>query len=222
MGRARQHLHAPGAPDAGVRDVSIAANLVGGVHDDDPPVVPHRQQARHLPNHGRFPHARPALHAFVAVRLQRSSSRGLIFLRAPQYSSVAVKLSWKWLWELHAGMLSGFCISTRHTFRRSGPPPRIPCWGAAPTMKSIELPDATRSAAIAALPSTARPARHVRPTMRPSRLRMQEMRCSVRSIPALLSSPKSPSCIRQDTFQHAGYGISTVLVGARRDCPPMP
>ena len=148
--------------------------------------------------------------------------QGLIFLRAPQCSSVAVKLSWKWLWELHAGMLDGFCISTRHTFRRSGPPPRIPCWDAAPTMKSIELPDATRSAAIAALPSTARPARHVRPTMRPSRLRMQEMRCSVRSIPALLSSPKSPSCIRQDTFQHAGYGISTVLVGARRDCPPMP
>ena len=53
---------------------------------------------------------------------------------------------------------------------------------------------------MAALPSTARPARHVRPTMRPSRLRMQEMRCSVRSIPALLSSPKSPSCIRQEVY----------------------
>jgi hypothetical protein len=50
------------------------------------------------------------------------------------------------------------------------------------------------SAAMAALPGTARPARQVRPTMRPSRLRIHDMRCSVRSMPALLSSPNSPSC----------------------------
>ena len=34
--RARD-LHATGAPDPGVRDVAVAADLVGGVHDDDPP-----------------------------------------------------------------------------------------------------------------------------------------------------------------------------------------
>ena len=50
------------------------------------------------------------------------------------------------------------------------------------------------SAAMAALPRTARPARQVRPTMRPSRLRIHDMRCSVRFMPALLSSPNSPSC----------------------------
>lgn len=62
------------------------------------------------------------------------------------------------------------------------------------TMNRMDFLEATRSAAMAALPGTARPARHVRPTIRPSRLRMHEMRCSVLSMPALLSSPKSPSC----------------------------
>ena len=67
-------------------------------------------------------------------------------------------------------------------------------------MKRIDFPEATRSAAMAALPGTARPARQVRPTMRPSRLRMHEMRCSVLSMPALLSSPKSPSCATVQEF----------------------
>ena len=71
---ARRYLHAPGASDARVRDVSITADLIGGVHNDDPPVVRHRQQARHLPYHSRLPHARPALHVPLAVRLQRPSS----------------------------------------------------------------------------------------------------------------------------------------------------
>ena len=61
-------------------------------------------------------------------------------------------------------------------------------------MKRMDFPEATMSAAMAALPRTARPARQVRPTMRPSRLRIHDMRCSVRSMPALLSSPNSPSC----------------------------
>ena len=42
------------------------------------------------------------------------------------------------------------------------------------------------------VPNTARPTRQVRPTMRPLRLRMQEMRCSVRSMPARLSLVNSP------------------------------
>lgn len=61
-------------------------------------------------------------------------------------------------------------------------------------MKRMERPEAMRSAAMLALPGTARPARQVSPMMRPSRLRMQEMRCSVRSMPARLSSPNAPSC----------------------------
>lgn len=61
-------------------------------------------------------------------------------------------------------------------------------------MKRIDRPEAMRSAAMMALPGMALPARQVSPMMRPSRLRMQEMRCSVRSIPARLSSPNAPSC----------------------------
>ena len=41
------------------------------------------------------------------------------------------------------------------------------------------------------VPKTARPTRQVSPTMRPRRLRMAEMRCRVRSMPARLSSPNS-------------------------------
>ena len=49
------------------------------------------------------------------------------------------------------------------------------------------------------VPNTARPMRQVRPTTLPARLRMAEMRCSVRSIPARLSSPK-----RADVVDHVG------------------
>ncbi len=65
--------------------------------------------------------------------------------------------------------------------------------GQSRTMKRIERPEAMRSAAMLALPGMDLPARQVSPMMRPSRLRMQEIRCSVRSIPARLSSPNAPS-----------------------------
>ncbi len=55
-------------------------------------------------------------------------------------------------------------------------------------------PALARSAAIAALPNTARPIRQVRPTTLPSRFLMALMRCSVRSMPALLSPPNCPAC----------------------------
>lgn len=58
----------------------------------------------------------------------------------------------------------------------------------------MDAPDSTRSATICALPRMARPTRQVRPMMRPARLRRQEMRCSVREMPARLSPPKSPTC----------------------------
>ena len=45
---------------------------------------------------------------------------------------------------------------------------------------------------ISIVPNTARPMRQVRPTIFPFRLRIAEMRCSVRSMPARLSSPNVP------------------------------
>ena len=56
---------------------------------------------------------------------------------------------------------------------------------------SVLLPVLMRSSMTWIVPNTARPTRHVSPTMRPRRLRMHEMRCSVRSMPARLSSPNS-------------------------------
>lgn len=52
----------------------------------------------------------------------------------------------------------------------------------------------THARTISAEPRIARPTRHVRPMMRPERLRMAEMRCSVRLMPARLSPPNSPTC----------------------------
>ncbi len=88
------------------------------------------------------------------------------------------------------------------------PPPAGPraAWGGARTSSSSERPAATRSAASAALPQTARPARQVRPMTRPSRLRRQEMRCSVRSMPARLSPPNAPSCGASSAPLHASQG----------------
>ena len=54
------------------------------------------------------------------------------------------------------------------------------------------FPDSTRSLMISIVPKTARPMRQVRPTILPLRLRIAEMRCSVRSMPARLSSPNEP------------------------------
>ena len=53
---------------------------------------------------------------------------------------------------------------------------------------------ATAAAATGAPPGMVLPTRHVRPTTRPARLRMAEMRCSVRLMPARLSPPNSPNC----------------------------
>mmetsp|Transcript_11721 Transcript_11721/g.38540 ORF Transcript_11721/g.38540 Transcript_11721/m.38540 type:complete len:265 (+) Transcript_11721:559-1353(+) len=50
-----------------------------------------------------------------------------------------------------------------------------------------------RSRIISTWPVTARPTRHVKPTITPRRFRMHEMRWSVFSIPARLSSPNIPT-----------------------------
>ena len=48
---------------------------------------------------------------------------------------------------------------------------------------------------IAIVPKTARPTRHVSPTILPLRLRIAEMRWSVRSMPARLSSPNDADVV---------------------------
>src|SRR5947209_8536178 len=57
--RAR-YLHPARAPDGRVRDIPIAANLVGGIDDDDALAEIVRQYACNLAQHGRLPHAGPA------------------------------------------------------------------------------------------------------------------------------------------------------------------
>ena len=62
---------------------------------------------------------------------------------------------------------------------------------------------------IVIVPNTARPTRQVMPTMRPSRLRIAEMRCSVRSMPARLSSPNAP--IRSITYSRSSRPTTSEL-----------
>ena len=57
---------------------------------------------------------------------------------------------------------------------------------------SSDLPLSIRSCTMSVVPYTARPTRQVSPTILPRRLRMAEMRCRVRSIPARLSVSKAP------------------------------
>ena len=58
--------------------------------------------------------------------------------------------------------------------------------------KSKLLPSSIKSWMMSMVPYTARPTRKVSPTTSPRRLRIPEMRCRVRSMPARLSSSKSP------------------------------
>ncbi len=58
---------------------------------------------------------------------------------------------------------------------------------------STLCPLSTRSWMMSIVPYTARPTRQVMPTISPRRLRMAEMRCSVRSMPARLSASKAPT-----------------------------
>ena len=58
--RRRRHLHSPCAADAGVRDVAIACDLVRGVNDHDSLRQIVGENARHLAQHRRLSHTRPA------------------------------------------------------------------------------------------------------------------------------------------------------------------
>src|SRR6476469_351057 len=61
-------------------------------------------------------------------------------------------------------------------------------------MIRIDFPVSTKSLMISIVPYTARPIRHVSPTIFPFRFRIALIRCRVRSIPARLSSPNDPMC----------------------------
>src|SRR5690242_20048025 len=73
----------------------------------------------------------------------------------------------------------------------------------------IERPCSTTSRISATVPWMARPTRQVRPTTWPRRLRMALMRCSVRSMPARLSSPNAP--IRPTTSSKSCIEIGVSL-----------
>ena len=107
-------------------------------------------------------------------------------------------------WGISPSPAISFEVSTMITrFSKSSPSTRatsrsmvvLPTPG--PPKRRMLLPVWTRSSIIFIVPKTARPTRQVSPTMRRLRLRIAEMRCRVRSIPARLSSPKLP--IRETT-----------------------
>ena len=56
-----RYLHAAGSADAGMRNVAIPTNLIGGVNNHHAPVLHLRKQSRHLPNHCCLSHSWPAL-----------------------------------------------------------------------------------------------------------------------------------------------------------------
>ena len=72
---------------------------------------------------------------------------------------------------------------------------------------SIDLPDSTTSAAMFALPAIALPTRQVKPTICPSLLRMQLIRCRHLLIPARLSPPNSP------TYFTATHMVTNMVFG---------
>ena len=66
--RRRAHLHSARPADARMRNIAVARNLVGSVHDDDAFQRIVRQHARNLAQHGSLAHARLAQqqHALAA------------------------------------------------------------------------------------------------------------------------------------------------------------
>ncbi len=84
-------------------------------------------------------------------------------------------------------------------------------------MMRIDWPDSTRSSMISMVPKTALPTRQVRPTTLRLRLRMALIRCSVRSMPARLSSPKEPTW-------STTYWMSSGVISrsTRTSSPPAP
>ena len=74
--RRRGHLHAPRAADRGMRDVAIAADLIGRVDDHDPLAQIVGQDARGFAQQGGFAHARAAHHQDAAARLDDVADYG--------------------------------------------------------------------------------------------------------------------------------------------------
>jgi hypothetical protein len=63
----RGHLHAPRAADGRVRDVAVAADFVGGIHDDNACLL--AQDPGGLAQQGRLANARPAQQQDALARL---------------------------------------------------------------------------------------------------------------------------------------------------------
>ena len=63
----RRHLHAPGAADAGVRNVAVAGDLIRGVDDHHAPVEIVGQDARRLAQQGRLADARASQQQHAAA-----------------------------------------------------------------------------------------------------------------------------------------------------------
>lgn len=101
-----------------------------------------------------------------------------------------------WLWPLEGGCaaLQAFPREAqRGQTQRAGHRQAVHAVQAHSPSMSMDAWSPMRSSTSAALPAMARPTRHVSPTMRPLRLRMQLTRCSVLSMPARLSPPNSPT-----------------------------
>ena len=73
--------------------------------------------------------------------------------------------------------------------------------------KQIDLPLRITSRMMSIVPYTARPTRHVSPTMSPLRLRIALMRCSVCSIPARLSPPNGERCETTAAMIFVRHGV---------------
>lgn len=119
--------------------------------------------------------------------------------------SLEVSIMTTLLWAASASMLEMSLIAV--VFPTPGRP-----------SSSIDLPDSTTSAAIFALPVMALPTRQVRPTICPSRLRMQLILCRHLLIPARLSPPNSPTCLQT----HSSSAMQACVSFQANWQPPQP
>jgi hypothetical protein len=81
-------------------------------------------------------------------------------------------------------------------------------------MIRIDFPVSTKSLMISIVPNTARPIRHVSPTILPFRFRIALIRWSVRSMPARLSSPNEPMCSTTNAMSSSTTSRSSRLTSA--------
>ena len=101
-------------------------------------------------------------------------------------------------------MITRLCASTDRTRAISRSMVVLPTPGR--PRRRMFFPENARSSIILMVPKTALPTRQVMPMTSPLRFRIAEIRCSVRSIPARLSAPKSP--MRSTTLSRSDLVMS--------------